>query len=122
MVKPMLTNTELEIMQVVWDLGEASVRDVHEILQNHKQVAYTTVMTMMKILEEKGHLIKAKQGRAFIYCPVRPKQQVVSTMLNDFLNRVYEGSAGDLVLNLIKDKKLSKQELQKISKIIKETK
>ena len=122
MLKQTLTNTELEIMQIVWDLDEASVRDVHEVLQNHKQVAYTTVMTMLKILEEKGHLIKAKKGRAFIYRPVRPKHQVVSTMLNEFLNRVYEGSASDLVLNLIKDKKLSNQELEEISKIIEEMK
>lgn len=120
MIGPILTNAELEIMQVVWDLGKASVRDVHEVLESRKQVAYTTVMTMMKILEDKGHLRKVQLGRAYIYSPVRSRQQVTSSMLSDFLNRVYEGSARELVLNLVENSKLSDQELEEIARIIEE--
>jgi BlaI family transcriptional regulator, penicillinase repressor len=118
MNKPLLTPVELEIMQIVWDQGEASVRDVHRILGEQKQVAYTTVMTMMKILEEKGHLHKKKQGRSHIYSPIQSRQQALSSMLGDFLNRVYKGSARDLVVNLVKDKKLSNEELSEIADII----
>jgi len=120
MISPILTNAELEIMQVIWDLGKASVREVHEVLESRKQVAYTTVMTMMKILEDKGHLRKVQLGRAYIYSPVRSRQQVTSSMLREFLNRVYEGSARELVLNLVDDSKLSDQELEEIARIIEE--
>ncbi len=120
MISPILTNAEMEIMQVIWDLGKASVRDVHEVLESRKQVAYTTIMTMMKILEDKGHLCKVQLGRAYIYSPVRSRQQVTSSMLSEFLNRVYEGSARELVLNLVDDSKLSDQELKEIARIIEE--
>ena len=120
MISPILTNAEMEIMQVVWDLGKASVRDVHEVLESRKKVAYTTIMTVMKILEDKGHLRKVQIGRAYIYSPVRSRQQVTSSMLGEFLNRVYEGSARELVLNLVDDSKLSDQELKEIARIIEE--
>ena len=120
--KPTLTDTELEIMRVIWDLGEGTVREVHAVLSGKRQVAYTTVMTMMKILEEKGHLEKAKAGRAFVYRPVKARNQVVSNMVSDFLTRVFDGSAEALVLSLIKDNKLSNKELDEISKMIEEQK
>ncbi len=118
MVKLLLTPAELEIMQIVWEQGEVSVRDVHQILGEQRQVAYTTVMTMLKILDDKGHLQKKKLGRTHIYSPRQSKQQVLSSMLGDFLNRVYKGSARDLVLNLVEDKKLSNEELEEIADLI----
>lgn len=118
MIKSLLTPAELEIMQIVWKQGEASVREVHLILAEQKKVAYTTVMTVMKILTDKGHLQKKKQGRTYLYRPRELKQQVLSSMLGDFLNRVYKGSAKDLVLNLVEDKKLSNEELKEIADLI----
>jgi BlaI family penicillinase repressor len=117
---PKLTDAELEIMHVVWELDNATVREVHERLNQHRALAYTTVMTMMNILEEKGHLTRNKQGRAYRYEPVRPKSQVISGMVDDFVGKVFEGSARPLVLGLVKDRKLSEKDLEEIARLIKE--
>ena len=116
-----LTDAELEIMHVVWELDGGTVRQVHEILNQQRPLAYTTVMTMMNILEEKGHLTRRKEGRAYRYQPVRPKNQVISGMIDDFVGRVFEGSAAPLVVSLVKDKKISKKDLDEIARMIRET-
>ena len=117
---PKLTNAELEIMHVVWELDGATVREVHERLNQRRPLAYTTVMTMMNILDEKGHLTRHKQGRAYRYEPVRPKSQVISGMVDDFVGKVFDGSARPLVLGLVKDRKLSEKDLEEIARLIKE--
>jgi len=116
-----LTNAELEIMHVVWELDGGTVRQVYEILNQQRPLAYTTVMTMMNILEEKGHLTRCKEGRAYRYQPVRPKSQVISGMVDDFVGRVFEGSAAPLVVSLVKEKKISKKDLDEIARMIRET-
>ena len=115
-----LTDAELEIMHVVWELDGGTVRQVHERLNQQRPLAYTTVMTMMNILEEKGHLTRSKQGRAYRYEPIRPKSQVISGMVEDFVGKVFEGSARPLVLSLVQDRKLSKKDLEEIARIIEE--
>ena len=115
-----LTDAELEIMHVVWELDNATVREVHERLNQRRTLAYTTVMTMMNILEEKGHLTRNKQGRAYRYEPVRPKSQVISGMVDDFVGKVFEGSARPLVLGLVEERKLSEKDLEEIARLIKE--
>jgi len=70
-----LTGQELEIMKVVWQLKTATVRQVYETLLRHRKIAYTTVMTMMNILEQKGYLKKRQGDRAFVYAPSRPEKQ-----------------------------------------------
>ncbi|MDX2436727.1 MAG: BlaI/MecI/CopY family transcriptional regulator [Acidobacteriota bacterium] len=115
-----LTDAELEIMHVVWEMGSGTVRQVHEHLNQRRTLAYTTVMTMMGILEEKGHLTRIKQGRAYLYQPVRPKSQVIAGMVDDFVGKVFEGSARPLVLSLIKDRKLSKKDIEEIARLIEE--
>lgn len=116
-----LTDAELEIMQVVWELESGTVRQVHELLNQRRSLAYTTVMTMMGILEEKGHLTRTKQGRAYLYQPVRPKSQVIAGMVDDFVGKVFEGSARPLVLSLVKDRKLSKKDMEEIARLIEES-
>ena len=115
-----LTETELEIMHVVWELGEATVRQVHDVLSARRQVAYTTVMTMLGLLTRKGHLKREEAGRAFVYRPAHPKGRVVSRMLDDFVSRVFQGSARPLVLALLKEKKLSKRDLDEIARLAEE--
>jgi predicted transcriptional regulator len=115
-----LTDVELEIMKVVWELGQGTVREVYEALREHKQIAYTTVMTMMNILESKGHLVKEKQGRAYVYAPVRAKSQVISSMVDEFVGRVFDGAARPLLVSLIKDKKISQKDLDEIAQMIEE--
>jgi BlaI family penicillinase repressor len=88
-----LTGQELEIMKVIWPLGHATVRDVYDALRQRRTVAYTTVQTMMNILETKGHLKKEPGEKAQIYAPVRPQHLVVRSMVREFVNRVFDGSA-----------------------------
>jgi predicted transcriptional regulator len=109
--KATLTDQELEIMKIVWDLDQATVRDVYEKLLERRKIAYTTVMTLMKILETKGHLKKSSAERAYIYQPTRPKQQVIGGLVRDFVNRVFNGSAEPLLLHLVEDEKLTEKEL-----------
>src|SRR5215218_7289199 len=117
---PTLTPQELAIMKVVWRLNKATVRDVYEALRAKRPVAYTTVMTMMKILEEKGYLRKTQEERAYVYRPAKPRQQVVGAMVRDFVDRVFDGAAGGLLLHLAKDRRLSKDERLAIQRVIEE--
>ena len=112
-----LTEVELEIMHVVWQLGDATVKQVHDVLAARRPVAYTTVMTMLGLLAKKGHLKREESGKAFVYRPAHPKGRVVSKMLDDFVARVFHGSARPLVLALLKDRRISKRDLEEISKL-----
>jgi predicted transcriptional regulator len=113
-----LTEQELEIMKVVWERKASTVREVYEALRERKAVAYTTVMTMMNILEGKGHLVKRPEGRAYVYEPVQAQTQVIAGMVHEFVDRVFDGAARPLVLNLIRDRALSREDLEEISRII----
>ena len=117
-----LTKQELEIMKIVWNRKSATVRDVYEVLLEQRQIAYTTVMTMMKILEKKKFLKKTQQDRAFVYQPVRPKEQVIRTMVQDFVTRVFDGSAEPLLMHLVKDRHLSEKDVREITRLIRESK
>jgi predicted transcriptional regulator len=116
-----LTGQELEIMKVVWRLESATVRQVYETLLEKRQIAYTTVMTMMKILETKGFLKKRQDERAFVYTPAQPQKQVVGSMVREFVNRVFNGSAEPLLLHLVEDQHLTEQDLEEIRKTIRDT-
>jgi BlaI family transcriptional regulator, penicillinase repressor len=118
--KPVLTDQELEIMKIIWTRGTATVRDVYEELLNRRKIAYTTVMTMMGILEQKGHLKKSADERAYVYTPAQPQREVVGNMVHDFLKRVFNGSAKPLLVHLVEDKKLSTEELDEIRKLLKD--
>lgn len=109
-----LTEQELEIMKVVWDSGEATVRDVYEALLSKRKIAYTTVMTMMRVLEDKGHLKKKTGEKAFVYRPSEAKQRVLGGMVAEFLQRVFDGSAKPLLLHLVESESLSREELAEI--------
>jgi BlaI family penicillinase repressor len=117
-----LTPQELEIMKLVWQRETASVRDIYEALLDKRKIAYTTVMTMMKILETKGYLKKRRLDRAFIYRPARPKSQVISGMLREFIDRVFNGSAEPLLVHLVQSRQIREKDLQKIVRMIEETK
>ena len=105
-------------MKVIWDLGEATVRDVYEKLLEKRSIAYTTVMTMMNILEQKGQLQRRPANRAFVYRPARPKQKVVREMVRDFVNRVFDGAAEPLLMHLVEDKNLSPAETEEIARLL----
>src|SRR5580704_8126122 len=95
-----LTPPELAIMKIVWRLHSATVRDVYEALRVKRRVAYTTVMTMMNILETKGYLKKDTQDRAYRYRPARPERAVITAMVREFVGRVFDGAPRPLLLHL----------------------
>ena len=116
-----LTERELGIMKIVWGMELATVRQVYEALrESGEKAAYTTVMTMMKILEEKGHLHRTLQGRAYVYAPVRPRTEVISGMVQEFVDRVFNGSARPLVQNLIEDRRLTEEEIAEITRAVRD--
>jgi predicted transcriptional regulator len=115
---PTLTPQELEIMKMVWGRQESSVRDVYEALRERRRIAYTTVMTMMNVLERKGHLKKRAEGRSFVYRAARPRQKVVGSMLRDFVDRVFGGSAEPLLVQLVEDRHLTARELDELARRI----
>ncbi len=92
-----LTDHELEIMKIVWELESATVKVVHQCLLQKRGIAYTTVMTMMKILKRKNYLRRTLQGRAYTYYPTRPKEEVIHSMVLEFVERVFNGSAESLL-------------------------
>jgi BlaI family penicillinase repressor len=119
--KGSLTGQELEIMKVVWRLESATVRQVYEALLEKRHIAYTTVMTMMKILETKGFLKKRQEERAYVYTPAQPQKQVLGSMVREFVNRVFNGSAEPLLLHLVEDRHLTEKDLEEIRKVIRDT-
>jgi predicted transcriptional regulator len=113
-----LTGQELEIMKVVWPLGRATVRDVYDTLRDRRSIAYTTVQTMMNILEAKGHLKKQPGEKAQLYVPVRPQQAVVRSMVREFVERVFDGSARPLLVHLVREKGLTDRERRALQKLL----
>jgi predicted transcriptional regulator len=104
-------------MKIVWERETTTVRDVYETLLESRKVAYTTVMTMMKILEQKKYLKKTLVDRAYVYHPAQPKGKVIGAMVRDFVNRVFNGSAEPLLVHLVEEHNLSRKDLEEIAKL-----
>jgi BlaI family transcriptional regulator, penicillinase repressor len=120
--EPTLTRQELAIMKIVWRAGVVTVRDVYEALRTRRQVAYTTVMTVMNVLEAKGYLSKTKDNRAYVYHPTRPQQQVVRRMVREFVNRVFDGASTPLLLQLVRHTRLTEAERDELLRLIRKAK
>jgi BlaI family transcriptional regulator, penicillinase repressor len=116
-----LTPQELAIMKVVWRLEKATIREIYEALREQRTIAYTTVQTMVKILEQKGHLKKQKAERAAVYRAAHPRQRVVTSMVREFVNRVFDGATQPLLLQLVKERQLSEEEREELLRLIRES-
>jgi predicted transcriptional regulator len=115
-----LTGAELRLMDVIWKRGPATVAEVAEALPKQLGLAYNTVLTTMRILEDKGYVqhTKSKEGRAFIYRAVVGQKEASRNAVRNLLGRFFRNSPEALVLNLLENEKLSEQELQRIRKLI----
>src|SRR5690242_12983400 len=113
-----LTALELEIMQVLWESGPANVQTVQQRLP--RQLAYTTVQTMLNILHRKGKVKRALRDRAYFYRPSVTQGQVVRQTVSDLVDRLFAGSAEELVLSLVKTKQLTPEKLAKLQRMVKE--
>jgi len=101
-------------MRIIWRREAVTVRHVYEELLEHRRIAYTSVMTVMKTLERKGYLWAMQHGRAYVYQVTTPEDHVIKGMTREFVDRVFGGSAGRLVVQLLEAKQLSKSDLREI--------
>jgi predicted transcriptional regulator len=115
-----LTEAEVRLMNVLWARGASTVNDVLDALPDDPAPAYSTVLTTLRILEDKGYLKHRKDGRAFLYIPRVPREQAQRSAMQLLLSRFFENSAEQLVLNILKHEKLDTAELQRLKEIIEE--
>jgi predicted transcriptional regulator len=115
---PNLTEGELRLIEVVWKKGQATVGDVVESLRTDPPLAYSTVLTTLRILETKGYLRHTKKGRAFVYEAVVAREEASRKALRHLVNRFFGGSREQLVTNLLKEETIDRDELRRIKKLI----
>ena len=114
-----LGEAELEVLKALWDDTPMTVREVMNLL--HKQgrkVAYTTVLTFLTRLEQKGYVKSDKSELAYVYRPLVSREGVVKSRLKSFLTQLYDGAAGPLVLQLMREEKFSSDEIAELQKLI----
>jgi predicted transcriptional regulator len=115
---PGLTDAELRLMEVVWKKGEATVADVVESVAGDPPLAYSTVLTTLRILENKGYLVHTKSGRAFTYKPAVNRGAARESALGHLLRRFFNDSPELLLVNLVESKKIGARELTRLRKRI----
>lgn len=115
-IKP--TESELEILQVLWQKGSSSVREVNETLNTEREIGYTTTLKLMQIMHEKGLVSRNTESRSHIYTASVSQESVQSQMLTKFLNQAFQGSASKLVMQLLGQHQASPSELNEIKEMI----
>lgn len=116
--KEKLTGLELQIMQVIWKLGPSNVSAVQEGLE--QRLAYTTVQTMLNILQKKGKLRRKLKGRAFEYSAIVTEAKASSHAVSDLVDRMFGGSSEELVMSLIKSKQIDAKKIAELSRRVEE--
>ena len=117
-----LTDAELRLMEVLWEKGAATVSEVVGAVAGEAPLAYSTVLTTLRILENKGYLRHKKEGRAFVYRPVVAREKAQESAIKHVLRRFFEDSPELLVLNLVERKKITADQLNRLRKRIEEKK
>ena len=112
------TPAELEVLQIIWEDGPCTVREVMNLLKPKRPRAYTSVMSLMNVMADKGLLNQKPKGRAFIYSAKVSRDKTQSSMLSDLLNRAFDGSANALVAHLLQQTEPNSEELDEIHKTI----
>lgn len=115
-----LTGVELELMNAVWDLGACTVKEVQLHLKKDRELAYTTVATVLKILEEKGTLESSKGERALVFRPLLSREEYGSLSLRHLAENVFQGNPTSMVMRLLDETKLSREEVQAIKLLLDE--
>jgi BlaI family penicillinase repressor len=119
---PRLGKVQLQIMQILWQRGQATAKEITDELNRHKPTAHSTVQTLLRKLEDKGAVTHVVQDRTFIFQPVHEEAEVTTTATRDLLARLFNNSAYGLVSHLIQHEKISPQEMQRLRELIKEKK
>ena len=113
-----LGGTEMEILREVWALGRATARDVHDRISASREVAYTTVTTVMKNLADKGYLAFERDGATFVYSAARPADEVRGTLLSTVVDKIFGGSARTLIQTLAGHESLSEAEQAEVRRLL----
>ncbi len=117
---PRPTDSELEILTVLWSRGASTVRDVHETIAKRRAAQYTTILKLMQIMAEKGLVRRDESQRAHIYEAARPREWTQRQLAGDLLRRGFEGSARNLMMGALSGRKVSKQELAELRQLLEE--
>lgn len=112
------TPAELELLEHLWDRGPSTGRELYEIVDAVRPRAYTSVMTVLNIMADKGLLVREPQGRAFVYRAARPRDKTLGGVVKDVLGRVFKGSADRLVVHILDQSKPTPDELEQIRRAI----
>lgn len=118
---PTLTEAELRLMEVLWDRGPSTVGDVLQALPKRLGLAYSTVLTTLRILERKGYLRHKKAGRAFVYAPRVDRGAARRSTIRYLVSRFFDGSHGSLVMNVLENEELTPEELARLRRMIAES-
>jgi predicted transcriptional regulator len=113
------SDAELEILQILWEMKEARVKDIFEKINIDREVGYTTVLKTMQIMFDKGVLTRKADGKSHIYKPKVEKEEIQGKFLDKIINKVYKGSALNLVMSALGNYKASSKELEQIKELIK---
>ncbi len=113
-----LTRQELQIMKVVWDRGAATVKEVCDVISQRKATAYTTVLTLMGILEDKGALTHVRSGRAYIYKPLLSRQQATRNQIHDVLVRFFDGRPEKMMENVLENEVPAPEQLNTLRNLL----
>jgi BlaI family penicillinase repressor len=112
------TTGELEVLKILWDRGPSTVRDVMNVLNTARPRAYTSVMSLLNVMTDKGLVVRQPQGRAFVYRAKKDRERTLRQMVGDLLGRAFEGSSSQLVLHLLDQSRPSAEELEEIRRAI----
>lgn len=115
-----LTEAELRLMEVLWQRGPSTVQQVLDALPGDKLLAYNSVLTTIRILEKKGYVVHAKDGRAHVYAPVVERSEATRSEVRHLVQRLFRDSHELLVLNILKDSSLNTDELQRLKQYLKD--
>ena len=117
---PRPTDAELEILTILWSIGSATVREVHEVINHRRNAQYSTVLKFMQIMAEKGLVRRNEEQRAHVYEPSRPQEWTQKQLAGDLLDRAFSGSAKALLMGALSARKASKEELAELRKMLDE--
>ena len=120
MTTPKPTASELEILHVLWERGPSTVREVHEALGAHKPIGYTSVLKLMQIMTTKGSVRRDEQQRAHVYEAVQPAEKTKRQLAADVLQRVFDGSASELMMHALAGRQTSKEEVEELRRLLDE--
>ncbi len=114
------TSSELEILHVLWERGPSTVREVHQTLNEKRPIGYTSVLKLMQIMTAKGTVQRNEQQRAHVYEAVQPAEKTKRDLALDVLQRVFDGSASELMMHALAGRKASKEEIDEMRRLLNE--